>query len=212
MAQTVIHMKSSAKGVVMRMVLLVALAGSLTWSLPVLGEADSQQDSPAILASEPASTLDLGLLFLSQQLFQAAVSDYDANGNREIFETRFIPHSVSAYQVREDGNARLNIVAQFTNSDPELSEDRVKQICSSMINWIRFRLGVKDDGSFIAYASDYESSTLYSFITPGRDLEGSAMENWARFLDERATVIGTINSIRSGARTGLCTMPLVGST
>ena len=154
-----------------------------------------------------ATVIDTGLAYLSNQLFQMAYSEHDTLETRTFLETRFIPQKIAAYFLKEASGDNIKIVATYRHGERSLMKDDAQRQCQAMINWVRFHLGVKDDGTLIAYASEFDTSTLYQFV---RAAESMPDRNWARSLDSQTVIVGTVVPIVSVASgTATCRQPLV---
>lgn len=169
--------------------------------------AEPQREQPML--SQAASVMDVGMAYVSNQLFQMAYSEQDSLGTRE-HGTRFIPQQVSAYYLKEESGKHIHIVATYRHADPGLSKEGTDKACRGMINWIRFHLGIKDNGTPIAHASPFGSSTLYQFIGASDVDVDEFGKQFAHALDAQTIVIGNVGYIGSGpGRTATCNDALV---
>jgi hypothetical protein len=192
------------------MMRVAVVAASVASLATVLLSASARADQA--IASSPlersASVMELGTLYLSTQLFQMAYSEYEVLKNREQ-GTRFIPQQVASYYLPEPSGKNIHIVATYRSADPALTKQGAQAICEGMIRWVRFHLGIKDDGSPIGHASKYGASTLYQFITPS-DVDLDAYEkDWSLALDKQAIIIGNVAAAgQTRSSPAMCKMPL----
>jgi hypothetical protein len=191
-------------------VVAASVASLVAVLMSISGRAD--QGIATSPLERTVSVMELGTLYLSGQLFQMAYSEYDALQKREQ-GTRFIPHQIASYYLAEPSGRNIHIVATYRSADPSLSKQGAQAICESMIKWVRFHLGIKDDGSPIAHVSKYGSSTLYQFITPS-DVDLDAYEkDWALALDKQVIVIGNVAAVgQTRSSPAMCKMPLTEPT
>jgi hypothetical protein len=194
-------------GIVFRGLVIAASVVSLATVL-LVSSARADQAVGTSPLERTASVMELGTLYLSGQLFQMAYSEHDALKTREQ-GTRFIPHQIASYYLPEPSGKNIHIVATYRSADPSLSKQGAQKICESMIRWVRFHLGIKDDGSPIGHASKYGSSTLFQFITSS-DVDLDVYEkDWALALDKQTIVIGNVAAVgQTSSSPAMCKMPL----
>jgi hypothetical protein len=183
---------------------------------PLAGVACGLSLATAALAAPPtvesllnhkASTLDVGLLGLATGLSQTAFGEYDSLKTRRM-ETRFIPQQVYAYYLPEPSGQNIHIVANYANADKSLSKQDVQDICNGMLRWVRFHLGIKDNGKPIAHATRYGSSALFQYMRPG-EVDPELYEKELAFeLDKQTILIGDVSFVGGAGPTAFCKMSL----
>jgi len=161
------------------------------------------------LLRQPASVMDITMAVLSQELTGMAHSEFEALGNRTD-NTRFLPHQVFAYYLREPSGKHIHIVATYRHADSGLTKEKIDGMCTRMIHWVRFHLGLHDDGSPLTRLDDVHASTMHQFVASST-LEFRDAGKLASELDEQTMVYGNIGYVGGGAgSTGLCKNPLRG--
>jgi hypothetical protein len=157
--------------------------------------ADSRVTS--VLLKQPASVMDVGMVVLSNELSGMAYSEFDATGARAYGE-RFIPHQVFAYYLEEPSGKNIHIVAKYRHADPDLRKEKLDVMCRRMIHWVRFHLGLHDDGSPLTRLDDVNASTMYQFVGSSTTSVEEAGKIAAE-LDDQTIVIGDIGYVGDGA-------------
>lgn len=158
-------------------------------------------------AFAPATRMDVGLLALALDLNQMAYGERESLGTNEYVE-RFIPHHVSAYYLAEKSGKNIHLVVRFNNSDPGLGKGVLEARCRSMIHWVRFHVGLRDNGAPMVGLDDRKSSTLFMYIGD-ENMDAEKKQAFATELDRQTIVIGDISAVASGARTALCKEDLI---
>ncbi len=183
----------------------IALASALLLA-PAVNAAELGYPSPLL---QPASSMDMQLLLLANQLFQTASSEIDTLHAREQ-QTRFIPQQFSAYYLQETSGLNLHILVTYRHATPDLPKQKADVMCEAMINWVRFHLGVKDSGVPFVNGSRFGTSSLYQFMTPSAGDPAKFEKDWAAALDKQTVVMAQVGYIgHGGGATAACTKPLV---
>lgn len=158
-------------------------------------------------AAEPgepahAKSFDAYVRTMGSDLFQQAYAFRTATGEDSMFQTRFIPTQVVAYPVVDQGRTWIYITVTYLHSGKFATDEEATVVCKSIVNWVRFNLGVRDDGTPMGSVNDFGTSELFRYI-PATEAKFET-QAYASALDDMTRIRVSVRNLKGAAGDVTC--------